>query len=256
MRKQVWKWIAFLALIGTFLSVTLSCRLYDDRIELEKDGVWRYYSIDPDTILESLAQGNTDVFTPLAATPEGELPAPKKLAQWSQEDFFLVAETIHEQSWGEPSGDQNLYNMLFHVNCADVERGTFSDAEFLSFKVIQTEGEEETRIEHWINIMPAIDLVYTVEVAYQPNVHYKVPIDLSQYKVTAGDALLIAEDKGGSAIRLEVNNTCRISVMAPGPDGKGWRVVYVDAYDSLKSLFVIDIDPQTGKYKVLYPKPR
>jgi len=256
MTKKVRHWLVFLALIGAVAGMILSCRAYDDRIELSKDGVWQYYSIDTGTILEALAQGNTNVFTLLAATPEGELPSPQKTVHWSQDDFFLVAETIHEQSWGEPLGDQNLYNMLFHVNCADVERGTFSDAEFKSFEVIQVEGEEETRIEHWISIWPEIDLVYAVEVTYQPNVNYKAPIALSQYQVTAGEALQIAENSGGPAIRAEAGNDCKVSVMAPGPDGKGWRVIYANYPNGYHLLFEIAVDPKTGEYKVIYPKPK
>ena len=254
MRKQIWKWLVFLTLIGTVLGVMLSCRLFADRIELENDGVWQYYSMDPDTILESLAQRNTDVFNLLTATPEGELPSPEKSILWSEEDFLLVAETIYEQSWGERLGDQNLYNMLFHVNCADVEWEAFSDAEIKSFKVIQVEGEEETRVEYWISIWPEIDLVYTLEVAYQPNVNYKVPIELSQYRVYASEALRIAEDNGGGEIRTKVGNDCKISAMAPGLDGKGWQVLYYS--DGFTRLFEIAIDPQTGDYEVMYTKPK
>jgi|GEM_PF-2448053 len=256
MTKQVRQWLVFLTLIGIAAGVILSCRVYDDRIELEKDSVWQYYSIDSDTILESLTQGNTDVFTPLAATPEGELPAPQNLVHWSEDDFFLVAKTVHEQSWGESLGDQNLYRMLFRTDCVNAERGIFSEAEIDSFKVIQTEGEEETRIEHWINIMPSIDLVYTVEVAYQPNVNYKEPIALSQYQVNASEALQIAENNGGSAIRAEVGNDCEISVLTPGSDDRGWRILYQNKAARYYLLFEIAVDPQTGEYKVLYPKPK
>jgi hypothetical protein len=253
MTKQVRQWSVFLILIGIAASVILSCRVNDDRIELEKDSVWQYYSVDPDTILESLTQGNTDVFTPLAATPEGELPVPQRLVYWSEEDFFLVAKTIHEQSWGESLGDQNLYRILFRTDCAIAERGIFSEAEIDSFKIIQTEGEEETRIEHWINIMPSIDLVYTVEVAYQPNVNYKELIELSLYQVTASEALQIAENSGGSTIRAEVGNDCEISVLTPGSGDRGWRILYQNKTDRYYLLFEIAIDPETGDYKVIYP---
>jgi hypothetical protein len=181
---------------------------------------------------------------------------PAASVQWSQEDFFQVAQTLHEQSWMEPLGDLNLYNMLFHVNCADAERGTFSEAEFKSYNVIQPTGEEEIRIEHWITIRPLMNSAYTVEVAYQPNVNYKEPIELARYQVTAGEALQIAESSGGSAVRAEVGNDCEISVMAPGPDGKGWRVLYQNKAERYYLLFEIAIDPETGDYKVMYPKSK
>lgn len=93
MKKQISKWFVFFAFIGIIVGVILSCRLYDDRIELSKNVVWRYYSINPNTILDSLERGNTDVFTLLVATPEGELPSPEKSVLWSEDDFFLVAKT-------------------------------------------------------------------------------------------------------------------------------------------------------------------
>lgn len=240
-------------MIGVLIGTILSCSAYDDQIELSKDVVWRYYSITPDTILTSLVQGNTNVFAPLAATPEGELPSPKKLVLWEQDEFFLVAETIHKQSWGETLGDQNLYSMSFTTDCAYGEIGTFRSAEFLSFKVVATDAEE-ARLEYWISIWPSIDLLYTVEGVYQPNVKYKVPIAISQYQVTASEALHIAEEMGGSEIRAKAGNDCKISVTATGTDEKIWQVLYYP--DGFTRLFEILINAQTGDYNIIYPKAK
>lgn len=249
-----------LILAGVILGATFSCllidgRLFNDRREIEKGGEWQYYSINPETLLEALSHGGADVFTMMIATPEGELSESAAIVRWRQEDYFLIAQAIHEQSWEEPLGKYDIYRMQFSVNCSDVERGVFSNARFYSFKVVQTEGEEETRIEHWIGIWPAENLVYTTEVMYQPNVNNKLPIELSRYKITAEQALRIAEENGGKEIRLTVGNACQIDALAPGPNGKGWRVLYSNFPSFADLLFEIAIDSETGEYKVLHPKP-
>ena len=128
---------------------------------------------------------------------------------------------------------------------------------FNSFKTIQLVGEEETRIEHWITIIPAKNLVYIVKVEYQPNVRRKKPIDLEQYRITADEALQIAERNGGHEARTAVGNDCEITAFSPTVNGGGWEINYVNYPDNfVKSLYGIAIDPQTGKYEVLYPKPK
>lgn len=254
MYERIKRLLTVLTFIGVALSVISSCRLFDNRIEIENSAEWRYYSITPETIIELISLGKTDVFTIMTTPPEGNLSQEAAFVRWSQEDYFLIARTIHEQSLGEPLGELNLYNVLFKMDCSDVQRGMFSNAEFLSFKTIQI-SDEESRIEHWITIWPVENLVYTVEVKYQPNIHHKEPIDLSRYQIAAEDALQIAEENGGSKVRLKVGDACQIDAFAPGPDGKGWRIVYQDFPGFKNLLFEIAINPDTGEYKVLYPKP-
>jgi hypothetical protein len=268
MDKHYRKCLPLLILIGTILGITLSCRLFDDRIELEGEGIWRFYSFNPENILESIAQGNVNPFTLIAETTraEGRIPAliaatPERApsnstmpVQWGQEEYFLIAQTIHEQSWGKPLGSQNLFNMSFELPCSDAELKTFHEAFFQSFEVIQTE-EGETRVEHWITIRPRMHSIYTVEVNYQPNVNNKEPLDFSGYHFKAQEVLQIAEESGGDRVRLGVDNACQITLLAPGFDGMGWRILYQDLPSFEVILFNIAIDPLTGESKILIPKP-
>ncbi len=254
MAKQLRKWLVSLTLTGAVLSITLSCSLFDDRIELERNYELRDYSINPETILESLDQGDENVFTLQTVTPEVTSSTPAAPVSWSQADYLRIAQALHEQAWGEPLGAKNLFNVSFDMDCADIERGTFSDATFDSYTIIQT-VEEETRIEYWILITPLKNSVSTSKQEFRPNVHSLKPIDLEQYRITAEEALQIAEKNGGSEKRLEVDNACEIDALAPGPDIKDWRIIYVNVPNLIKRLFEIAIDPQTGEYRVLYPKP-
>jgi hypothetical protein len=205
-------------------------------------------------ILASLDRGDTNVFTLQEETPEG-LSSPALVSVfWSQEDFFRISQVLHEQSWQEPLGDQNLYNISFNMGCAYVDRGAFSEAEFLSFDIIES-GEEEIRVQHRIRIIPSSNLVYTSKAEYRPNIKNLQPINLSKYKISAEAALRIAEKNGGADKRIEFDNNCRISALAPGPDAKGWRVLYQINKDNWWNLFFeISIDPWTGASKVLVNK--
>lgn len=248
-------WFVLFALTGSILSITLSCRFYDIQTEQAGNPEIRYYSINPETILESLAQGNENIFSPIVTTPEAMPLAPIEPVLWNQADYFRIAQVLHEQTWGVSVEDQNLENMSFGMDCADVERGIFNFADFDFYQIIQAEGEE-TRIEYTIVIRPSEGLIYTSKREFRPNMQIMKPVEIGRYNITAEEALGIAEKNGGSEKRLEVGNACNLDVLAPGPDYKGWRILYGDAYDNIKTLLEIAVDPQTGKYKALYPKPK
>lgn len=253
--KYFRKWVVLFTLIGGILSITSCSRVYDIQAEQAGNPETRYYSINPDTILETLAQENKDVFSLMVATPESMPSASVKSLLWSQADYIRVAQALQEHIWGVYVEDQNIQNLFFGMDCADVERGNFTFANFDFYQIIQAKGEE-IRVEYTIVIRPSEGLIYTSKRDFRPNTHTMRSVDLEQYSVTAEDALGIAEKNGGSEKRLEVSNACNLDVLAPGPDYKGWRVLYGDAHNNLKSLLEVVVDPQTGKYKVLYPKPK
>lgn len=254
MPKKFKNWLVFFTLIGTLLYLMSSCALFDDRIQVLVNDEERYFSINPVNILESLEQGNTDVFTLLEATP-GPLPSTHSTAiSWSQDDFFRIAQTLHERSWGESLGSQNLDFMLFNMNCLDIEQGPFSDAELKFFKIIKTK-EEDIRIDYHMYILPQRNLVIASKAEYEPNIYNLKPINLAEYHITAEEALQIAEKNGGSEKRLEVDNNCKIKAIADGYESNVWSIRYVHILNIMDSFFTVAVDSQTGKFKVVYPKP-
>jgi len=67
---------------------------------------------------------------------------------------------------------------------------------------------------------------------------------LSRLKITADDALKIADDNGGKSFRLASANQCQISmILAPDSD-TGWDIGFDDNHGR---NFNIHIDPYTGK---------
>ena len=76
-----------------------------------------YYSIDPETLLEALDRGDTDVFTLLDPTPEAvSTPSSLESVSWSQADYLRIAQALHQQSWQEPLGAQNLYHVALEMS--------------------------------------------------------------------------------------------------------------------------------------------
>jgi hypothetical protein len=74
-------------------------------------------------------------------------------------------------------------------------------------------------------------------------------INLDKINVTADTALHIAEENGGKVARLTAKNQCRASVIS---DGQDWFVRYLAQNSSVSSsIFKIDVNAYTGKYKIL-----
>jgi len=234
----------------------MSCQYWlDNRNESEENYESRDYSIDPETLLEALDRGDTDVFTLLDPTPE-TLPTPSfsGLTPWSQADYFRFAQALYQESWQEPFEAKNIYFMNFEMDCAEIEQGLFSYVILNSFEIIQT-GEEETRVEYHNVISPSRHWVSASRGEYTPNIQKKEPLDLTRYRISAEEIVQIAEKNGGAERRLLYENDCKINALAPGLKGKGWVVSYKNDNDGWRRIFEITIDPQIGAFEVLHPKP-
>ena len=176
------------------------------------------------------------------------------MTPWSQADYFRVAQALYQQAWQELFEAQNVYAIDFQMDCAEIEQSLFSEVVLNSFRVIQM-GEEETRVEYHNRISPSDHIVFTSRQEYNPNFEKKKPLDLTQYRITVEEIIQIAEKNGGAEKRLLYENDCKINALAPGLKGKGWVVSYKNDNDGWWRIFEITIDPQTGAFEVLYPKP-
>ncbi len=141
------------------------------------------------------------------------------------------------------------------MDCEEIEQGLFSEGEIYSFKVIQT-GKEETRVEYRNFILPSDHSVKTSRGEYTPNIQKKEPLDLTRYRISAEEAIQIAEKNGGVERRLQYGNDCKINAFASGLKDTGWEVYYKNNRDNWwHTIFMVTIDPQTGSFEVLHPKP-
>lgn len=251
MASQFRKLTCFMLLM-LVLSITFACQLpsfLEDTRPVTISSSEGQYEIDSVTILASIDQGNADVFISQIGTPEVMPTTPGKPVQWSQADYYRIAQTLHEFVWGEPIENWNLSEILFRMGCEDANNGP-QFAQFQLFRIGHVD-EQETRIVRSLFIEPMKQSVSWHEYETAPAVGQWPTIDLGQFGISANDALQIAESNDGSKERSTVNNECSIYITAPDSMYDGWRIDY--SQTNLPPLFEIHIDPMTGEYKVVTP---
>jgi hypothetical protein len=201
------------------------------------------YSINSETILSSLEDGNANVFTPEMATPS--VPIFEEPISWSQADYLKIADALNEFVWNEPLDDWKLFSMDFITACHDDPRG-FGLGDLYFFKTIFHKNGKLGETGRGYLISPQYG---DVEWGGRQNFPYPFPsgwksVDLEKVKITAEDALRIADENGGRKSRMSVQNQCKINVSLSGYTN--WEV-YIYSYKTGNSIFRMVIDPYTGK---------
>ena len=203
-----------------------------------------YYKMDTETILNSLDQGEANVFTPILATPEAYEYLYTEPFPWKQSDYLKVADALHRYVWGETLDGWSVYNLLFYGDCRN-DRVGLDHAKITYFKAVG--AQDYTARE--IDIAPLFGEADAGGGANFPRPLFGWnSINLKGLKVTADDVLGIAERNGGDKARLAVENACRVFItLMPSASRKGWLVSYY-SNTSAKTIFEIAIDPYTGWY--------
>ncbi len=221
-----------------------SCNLGPTEKEITIKQQW--YSIDSSTILESIRQGKKDVFKLVGDSPP-EYVLSSWSSGWTQDDFLLIANTLHKAIWNEGLESWSLHQMDFTLNCDKVGVG-FYNARFEFFKVETTAGQE-SRIVHNLTIEPGLNSASIWDRVFSPKVMNWATIDLKKIEISADQAIQIAEDNGGYEVRTAVNNACSISIfLSPGAVRyKEWTITYQKG--RTKRIFDLEIDPYTGEIR-------
>lgn len=225
--------------VALLLGGTISCNM--DQRENETITNIQYFSIEPKSLLELVSQGKEAAFISIRDEPELSSSSKGEPVSWDQIDYFQIAEALHELVWGESLETWDLYRMDFSSGCDQIDIG-FQYAQFVFFKVINLDGQE-TRVGHFIEIDPSRNFIQAIETEYYPNLANWKTIDLATVKVSASEALRIAEKDGGLEKRTAVKNECSVSVGISRDTVvyDGWLVIYSP------SVFIDKIDPGTGK---------
>ena len=202
-----------------------------------------YYKIDPDNILTSLDFGGAKAFVPEATSPEN--PIYEEFFSWNQSDYTKIVTALHEYVWNEGLDDWKLYYMYFDTPCHDNLIG-FELGKYYYFKTTFQYG----RISYAGRGFLITPQYGDVEWGSGPNYPHPIQgwksVDLNKVKITAEEALKIAEQNGGKETRLSVKNECKITAKLSGYSG--WKM-FIYRYDTGSSIFSIEIDPSTGKMK-------
>jgi hypothetical protein len=249
MRKQyIW------ALLVVLLASS-ACDAQDFSLEIKEQqisGGNGVYAFDSQTVLQSMAQGKMNVFTLQSATPESPQPDLPPV-RWSQSDFYRIAQALHESIWREPIEGWKLNQILFRVKCVDAPLGP----QFVGFKMFKTARirEANSRLERNVYVEPRQNQAGWTGIEYYPERFRWSSLDLAQVKIPAEQALQIAESQGGRETRLAVENKCEIfGSLVAGVRNNDWQISY--SGERLALLFEINVDEQTGEYKITHRKPK
>ncbi len=201
------------------------------------------YAIDPNTILEELNQGNSDVFI-LEGDYLYENMRLKKSdpVQWSQDDYYRIAQAANEEAWAERNEDWNLTHILIAGECATIHNGIKD----ISFRFFRIDGE--IRYDSLITITPQENEVDVYKEKHDPYRGKPKALIYDELAMSGETAFQIAEESGGKDIRDSVEDSCYflISYSPNGWDyGDGWKVDYIGSNEEFLGRFRINL--KTGE---------
>ncbi len=168
----------------------------------------KIYTINSETILTSLDQGKTNVFTSVPLDYDetaSRIRAPGSLA-WQQKDYMRIANALHQFVWGESLEGWQLIEARFEMDQCQDMTGGLDKGEFYFYR-----KQADSYAIHNLLISPLYDEIVTAEMTYYPKTWKS--IDLDQVSVhSTDDALLLAEENGGRDARTPAKGMCNINI--------------------------------------------
>jgi hypothetical protein len=210
------------------------------------------FTIDPNNIFIDLKNGMNNVLTPVPTSSDAPIQSggDESSVIWTFSDYLKVTEIVKSQVWKEDMKDWDLYRMYFYGDCNNT-LGEFTIGDFVYFKpVVTPDGNQYAAREILIN-PPYARISWGSGNLYPKHLLNWKKIDLGKIGIGPDDALRIADDLGGKESRLKVNNACSIFLSYnPNVNSDNWILSFTHN-NELPSIFKIQIDPYTGKAKVI-----
>lgn len=237
----------FLMIIAVLLILSISsCSLGREEIEYSPT---RYFVFDPITLLDAIYQNEANSFVSVADMPPDDFQP--ITVNWKQSDYEKILAGLLTNALHDNLNDWQLSAISFSTRCEQYSEG-FQGGNFTFFKNAK-DIAGEFRMVRIVNITAWNKTISVSDKEYRPNLTRWSSLDLPKTKITAEQALIIAEQAGGNTTRLSVENNCTIvvSLMSNSPEFEGWWIRY-DQYSSdgnltRKSLLEIEINSATGK---------
>ena len=248
--QKVFKLCVLLILSFLLLSCNSLGKSEYENLISEKE---QYFTFDPITSMKAINQGNEKSLfvlrAPFANQDEMWLLPEEKTVYWEQDDYFRIAQVLNEDIGNGLSKGLNVQMFFLENDCMDTGLG-FTRGNFTFFKVDQSD-KQGTRTVITIDIQPWRKIIRTYKAVYSPIVENWGRLDLQKIKVSARQALDIAEKNGGSDARGRVANKCLVSVSMFARDSEydGWDVRYTtsDEKSGINTIYEVYVDPQNGK---------
>jgi len=236
-----------LAIFAVILTMLISSCNFFGREEV-KFFPTRYFLIEPQTLLESIEQNKANLFTPVDDMPPDNNQ--HITVNWEQSDYTKILTTLFTTVLQDDINDWRPDGISLSLMCGQYNQG-FQGGYFTFFKNLK-ESQDEIRMVRIVNITAWDKTISVADKEYRPKLVNWSSLDLAKTKITADDALKIAERTGGRDTRLAVENNCNINVafISGSPRYEGWWVRYVpfDANGQPSGILLeFDIDPMTGK---------
>lgn len=257
MKKR--KWLIYILLVGLLCASCLILFVWTDPNEYSKNrplnpgddypAYFDSYQIDPANILSDLRSGRKDVFTPsdFNSSEDGlkKMLHPFGTFRWSQEDYLDIAKAHHLYLTGETfENDWKFYSYggFSFERCRDPMQG-FDSADIIFYK----KNPDGSFPVTYMIIYPLRAWIESTYTQYEPRWGDKdfSEADVMNGKITADQALLIAEAAGGEAKRQELSNDgCKMNVRYYADEY--WRV----SYRWINSQLEFKINAHDGSYEI------
>ena len=217
-------------------------------------GVYRdsgYYEINPEKILASIEQDETDIFVPFYGDIDRDEPYYDSIA-WKQSDYLKIVNALSAETWNEPLNLEDWQVIFIDLigDCHDEARG-FHTFTITYYKALGIENWERRYVTRLIEIYPWQGLI-----RWGKDATFSAPLllpwdgfSLTEFRITGDDALQIAERNGGVNARQKIDDSCMtvltVNQLSPLPHRVNWLVDYE------RADFYLHINPYTGEYKKL-----
>lgn len=198
-----------------------------------------YYSFNSQTILDTIdvGQGLQLEAWKIPPTPP---PSPASV-NWSQDDFYRVALALVPPDLASRT---YLYGAQFWIDCQHVEQGITRMSFDMSTHLDRQHSQIRSDLGIIVNAREGWASVSRDDKS--PGVFSYKPSDFPRMKVSAAQALRLAEDLAGSAYRQKVGNQCDIFGLEAG---EYWWLMYSEPVPNTPPGLEIHVF-QSGEAKI------
>ncbi len=248
MHKAIIAILALLLLVSVGLPLNIvfrSAQILGSGLDADPGSVEGFYrtgtyGMDPNLALTAIEEHSSIPFL----AEEAILPPINSgtRTNWTQKEYSQAAQEFFTFVWKETlNRDWSIHKMSFFTDCRERPAG-FSQSTFIYYQLIFQQGKLQYK-GRAITISPAEGKVsWGGDSVFPRPILGRTMVDLDTLKITADQALEIAEQNGGAMKRQSLQNECNLRLYFDG----NWKVVYADKATGL-SMLEIDVDPYTGK---------
>ncbi len=217
---------------------------HGEPVAFSNDG--EVYGIDANTILQKISSGETDIFELLPnevdyATPIPNLPP----VRFTSTDYLQIKDAFNRFLSDEEIENWEYSEISYGLDCEDISYGP--QEAFLSIVKYIVHNADEVRVKRSIVIEPYRERISWFEEGREVLFSYPT-FDYANIKISAEEALEIAEINGGKEFRPAQDEQCTIAIsISASHFDNGWEVRYIGTGMS----YEVHVNKDTGEYEII-----